>query len=99
MELEEADTTNTPSIQKLPGVLSQQWLFFDRQLSLQSPQHTPKFLSIFLLPRILARKVDINTSACQLRACLAQASHLVGAHQHVTHPCSVFQIFQMIELV
>ena len=43
--------------------------------------------------------MNVHTPACQLGRDRAEAPHLVGTHQHMTHTSTVFQIFQMIELV
>ena len=64
MEFQQANATDAACIQRLPAILGQEWLLFDRQLPLQRPQHTPKFLALFLLGHIVARKVDINTPTC-----------------------------------
>jgi hypothetical protein len=51
------------------------------------------------MPRIVATKVDIDTPTCQLGRDRAEAPHFVGAHEHMTYPSTVFQVFQVIELV
>src|SRR5258708_1032106 len=76
-----------------------QWLNFEWGLWLKCRQDSGKFFAIFLFSRIVATKMDIHTPASQLGRDGAEASHFVGTHKHMTHTSTVFQIFQMIELV
>src|SRR5260370_12183199 len=99
MELEQPNAANTSCIQHLPMMLGQQWFFVYWQLSLQCPQHASKFLAVLLLHGIVARKMDIDTAPCQLWSHGAKPSHLIGAHQNMADPRSVFQGLQMIKLV
>jgi hypothetical protein len=48
-------------------LFNKEWLGFEWELPLERPQDTAKFFTIFLLPRIVATKMDIDTPACQLR--------------------------------
>src|SRR6266700_4048863 len=47
----------------------------------------------------LGGKMDIDTAPCQLWSHGAKPSHLIGAHQDMADPRSVFQGLQMIKLV
>src|SRR5258708_20492997 len=98
MQFEQSDTAKAPGIQHFPVLLNEQWLDFERELSLECPQDTAKFFAIFLFGRIVATKMDIHTPACQLRRDCAEASHFVGTPKHMTHPSAIFQIFEMIWL-
>src|SRR5713226_4272968 len=99
VQLEQSDTAKASGIQHFPVLLNEQWLDFERELPLECPQDTAKFFAIFLFGCIVAAKMDIHTSACQLRSDRAEAPHFVGAHKDVAHTSTVFQIFQMIEVV
>ena len=76
-------------------VLPPEWT----ELPLECPQDTAEFFAIFLMPRIVATEMDIDTPASQLGGDGAEAPHLVGTYQHMTDASTVFQIFQMIEMV
>src|SRR5579864_3066085 len=95
VHFEPPDTSNTSRIQKLP-MIEQQRLFLNRQLPLQSPDHTLKHLGISLDGSVIAGKMDIDAAACQLCIGFPEWSHLVGADQDMAYPSGILKMFQVI---
>src|SRR5258707_10734692 len=98
MQFQQTDATNASSIQELP-VLNEMWFFGNWELPLQRPQDATEHLRIFLFGCIIAREMDIDAPASQLRVDFPKGTKVVGAYQNVTDPGQVLEIFQVIELV
>src|SRR5713101_6926128 len=98
MEFQQTDTSNASGVQKLP-TLNELWFFFNRELSLQGPEHTAKDLSLLLLGCIITRKMDIHTATRQLRIDFPKGTKFVGPDQNMAHASHILKIFQLIKLV
>src|SRR2546422_65447 len=99
MHFQKANTANAACIQEFPMALSKQWLLFHRHLSLQGPQHTSEELAVLFFHEIIAREMDIDAPASQLRVDLPEGAHIIRPHEYVADPCEILEMFQVIEMV
>src|SRR5271157_2070737 len=99
VQLEQADTSDTACIQKFPVMFCKQRFFDNGHLSLQSPQHTTEDLTVIFIDEIIAREMHIHASTSKLSVHLAEGSHLIRSHQHMTHTGHIFNGLEMIKIV
>src|SRR6266702_5480671 len=98
MHFDQADASNTASIQKFP-LLNQLRLLFYWKLPLECPHDTTERLRLFFFSGIIPRKVNIDTPTGQLGIDFPKGTKLVGAHQKMAYPGEIFKIFEMIKLI
>src|SRR6266699_4832454 len=85
MHFDQADASDTASIQKFP-LLNELGLLFHRKLTLECPQHAPKRLRLLFMGGVIARKVNIDAPTGQLCIDFPKGTKFVGAHQKMADP-------------
>src|SRR5258708_11542601 len=98
MHFDQADASNTASIQKFP-LLNELRLLFHGKLPLECPQHTPERLGLRIDGGIVPRKVNSDTPAGKLCVDFPKGTKLVGADKEVAYPGEIFKILEMIKLI
>src|SRR5207248_2387963 len=98
MHFDQADASNTASIQKFP-LINELGLLFYRKLPLKCPQHAPKRLCLLFSGGIIPRKVNIDAPTGQLRIDFPKGTEVVGAHQKMADPAKILKIFEVIKLI